>query len=54
MWLVSAPADSAKEEQLSDLKQLLSGEGQPKGGLLSGSGDLGEAVAIDFPEFKVS
>lgn len=42
LWLVAARADSAPEEQLQDLQQVL------------GNGKLGTAALIEFPEFKVS
>lgn len=51
LWIVTTAADSAPAEQVADLNEVLSTGGVS---IMGGSGRLGQAVSIEFPEFKVS
>jgi hypothetical protein len=51
LWIVTTAADSAPAEQVADLNEVLSTGGAS---IMGGSGRLGQAVSIEFPEFKVS
>lgn len=51
LWLVTAPSDSAVDEQLADLNQILHGSQQSKS-VKESSNSLGTAQSLQFPTFK--